>query len=416
MKGIAKLIRTYGAMTLVVMALALTMGTLEFLRFLNMVSGANQKPGIGELLKSTFTPWLIWLAAAPVVAFCGQRVRPGTASWLRVGVTHILVGAVMGVGGAAMCAQVSPIIFGSGEVPRDVLENVTDHVHRRPVTIDLTGLGEENWPPEMTGEIGDLVGTKMSHLLIPEPGEWWFGPFASGLLTYAALVVVVMAFQLYRDVRERQAVTDHLEAQLAQAQLATLRMQIRPHFLFNTLSSIATLMPRDTQGARRMVNQLADLLRASFSEMKAHEAPLRDDVELLRSYLEIQQVRFGEKLRVQISVESDVHEALVPSFCLQPLVENAIVHGVGARPELGTINIRTSRHGGNLLIDVSDDGPGALDGDLFSKGVGLRNTRDRLAQLYGDRASLTIETSSTAGFSVRLSIPYHESPMDVVGT
>ncbi|MCP4593518.1 MAG: sensor histidine kinase [bacterium] len=389
-------------MTLVVMALALIMGTSESVHVLTM----------GDQKTLDVLGWLVWLVAAPAVAFMGQRVRPGLAPWGRIVLSHGLVASVFGAVVAVLCVHLPPILFDWGYLPADAIEGLSDDLPPGSPTVEVAVPG--GWEPtdETSEEMVELSGPVVPTIAGPESGLWWLGPFVYGLLNYAVLVVVVMALQLNRDVRERQAAADRLEGQLGMAQLAALRMQVRPHFLFNTLNSIATLMPRDMAGARRMVNQLADLLRASFSETKSHEAPLGEDIELLRRYLDIQQVRFGEKLRVRLDIQADVHEALVPTFCLQPLVENAIVHGVGTRPELGVITIRACRDAEDLVIDVSDDGPGAADEELYDKGVGLRNTRDRLAQLYGERAEMTIESGATGGFTVRLCIPYHEKPME----
>jgi sensor histidine kinase YesM len=161
-----------------------------------------------------------------------------------------------------------------------------------------------------------------------------------------------------------------------------------------------------------MVSQLADLLRASFSETQKHETALRDEMELLRSYLGIQKTRFGEALQVRLHVEAAARDALVPSLCLQPLVENAIVHGVSKRAEPGTVTVRAHRDRADLLIEVSDDGVGAPDGEITVEGVGLGNTRDRLEQLYGTAAGIEIEAPVSGGFVVRLRIPYHERPVD----
>ena len=409
MAKIKNFIRTYGAMTLVVTALVLMMGIVDSISFFNMVSGFSHSLPLGDVLTTTFLPWLLWVPFAPMVAFIGQRFRPPVASWKWVTVAHVSAGAVTGFAAATLSVQRPPIVFGNEEGRCSNCEEIFAGVPAESVTIEMF----TSMPEEIPEDLAEVIGKRLSGFVVSDAGTPWFGPFVSGFLTYAILAIVVMALQLYREVRQRREMAERLQGQLVQAQLSTLRMQIRPHFLFNTLNSIATLMPRDIDSARRVLNRLADLLRASFGEIHHHETALRSEMDLLRGYLEIEQARFGDKLGINISVDPDTVESLVPTFCLQPLVENAIVHGIGNRPELGTIQVRAARDGDHVFIEVSDDGTG-LSGDKPSgRGIGLTNTRERLRQLYGDEAKLTLETPEAGGLTVRLRIPYHETPVHV---
>lgn len=388
-------------MTLMVMVLAFLLGIVKLIQILEMMAAFPGSLTIDGMFLRQFLPSLFWLVVAPLLAFMGQRIRPGVFPLPRVALAHLAVGALIAFSVTLLHMQLPAIVVSSGAVIEIPVEG-----HEIPPEADIR-LREE-----LPADVVELLRSKppvgeIQHTWVQSVTLW-----ISNLLTYAMLVIIVMSFQLYRDVQDRQAQADRLQSQLALSQLGSLRMQLRPHFLFNTLNSISTLMPRDTEAARRMVSQLADLLRASFSKTQKHETALKNEVELLYSYLEIQKARFGETLQVRFEVDADVHEAHVPSLCLQPLVENAVVHGLSKRAELGTVSVRAHHDAVHLFIEVSDDGVGLPDGQVPSEGIGLRNTRERLAQLYGDAAGVEIEAPASGGFVVRLRIPYHEVPVE----
>jgi two-component system LytT family sensor kinase len=225
---------------------------------------------------------------------------------------------------------------------------------------------------------------------------------------YCAIVAVQHAALYYRAFRTRALEAARLEARLAHAQLDVLRMQLQPHFLFNTLNTVASLMTRDLPAAHATLVRLGELLRRSLEDGAGHEGPLRDELEFLDQYLEIQRARFRDRLRVEVDVEPAALDVDVPRLILQPLVENAIRHGVQEREGPGCIRVRGRRENGRLRLEVVDDGPGLGSGEPGgggNGGIGLANTRARLAQLYGDEHVFRVENGENGGVRVRLEIP-----------
>jgi two-component system LytT family sensor kinase len=228
------------------------------------------------------------------------------------------------------------------------------------------------------------------------------------LVTYAAIVGATWMLTYSRLSRERDLRASQLQTRLAGARLAALQMQLHPHFLFNTLNSILPLVFRDGESASRTVARLADLLRLSLQHETSDLIPLSRELETLEVYLEIQRTRFHDRLTVRLDVEADVGDALVPNLILQPLVENAVKHGIAARPGAGSIDIRVRREGTDRLsLLVSDDGAGPSPSSRPGgrEGVGLRNTRDRLELLYGSRHAFRFRGEPGRGCQVALSIP-----------
>jgi two-component system, LytTR family, sensor kinase len=227
------------------------------------------------------------------------------------------------------------------------------------------------------------------------------------LMIFWAASAAIHGVEFYRRLRARERQALILEQRLTRARLDALTAQIRPHFLFNTLNSITTLVRRDPEGAERMIMQLADLLSATLRRPEEQEISLHEEMGLLDTYLSIMQVRFGSRLSVERRVSSATMDALVPAFILQPLVENALEHGIARRPGPGRISIIATRNNGSLELTVSDDGPGLDDSaNSGTNGIGLANTRKRLAELYSDGATLTIDSLSGNGTTVSISIPF----------
>jgi len=231
------------------------------------------------------------------------------------------------------------------------------------------------------------------------------------LLIYWAIVALVHARDYARDAQEHRLRAAQLEASVAEARLAALTLQLRPHFLFNTLNAIAELIHEDPAAAERMVGRLADLLRRTLETDGAPEVPLATELELVDRYLDIQTVRFQDRLRVRWEVDGDVRGARVPAMILLPLVENAVRHGVAARPGPGEVGIRARRDAATLRLEVWDDGPGLGDEAPAGprRGIGLANTRARLAQLYGAAHQLELSDDPLGGLVVRLSLPFREA-------
>jgi two-component system LytT family sensor kinase len=239
---------------------------------------------------------------------------------------------------------------------------------------------------------------------------------AGGIATYATAWHERLLTSYDRQARHRQ----QLEAELARAQLQSLKLQLHPHFLFNTLNTVTALVATDPRAAERVITGLSELLRLSFHHAAEHEVPLERELEILRRYVEIQHVRFSDRLRVDVRVDAEARRALVPNLILQPLVENAIRHGIAPRAAGGCVEIHAVRDGDLLCLRVSDDGVGVrpsasrsseASGDVGwggegGGGVGLSNTRARLRHLYGDRHTFSAGAGARGGFEVRIAIPY----------
>ena len=223
-------------------------------------------------------------------------------------------------------------------------------------------------------------------------------------LVFCGIVIVHHAVVYYRVSKDRALRASQLEARLAQAQLQMLRMQLQPHFLFNTLHSISALMHKDVRRADSMIVSLSELLRMSLQNIGAQEVPLQSELDFLQRYLEIMSVRFGDRLRVTMDVDPETRDARVPNLFLQPLVENSFRHGFGEVGQ-GSIAISLRRDGDMLRCDVVDDGRGLRAG--HKEGVGLSSTRQRLAHLYGDRQTFSLRGAPGDGVHVTMAIPFH---------
>jgi len=232
--------------------------------------------------------------------------------------------------------------------------------------------------------------------------------FPWNVLTYWLIVSFSLALDYYRKYREREMQSLQLEARLAQAQLEALKMQLHPHFLFNTLHAISALMYTDLEAADRMLARLSDLLRLTLHNVGAQEVTLKQELEFLERYLEIEQTRFADRLSVQLEIDPAALDAQVPNLVLQPLVENAIRHGIASREEAGRIEVRARREDGMLELEVRDDGPGLPNGDegALNEGIGLANTRARLQQLHGAAHRFELVNADGGGLVVSLKIPF----------
>ncbi|NMO15573.1 histidine kinase [Pyxidicoccus fallax] len=286
-----------------------------------------------------------------------------------------------------------------------------------------------SWPVQLALHLPAALLFAMVHLalhaglrqllLAPEGGwsaAWtYFGWLVSkttdfDVLIYLSVVGAYAALRSSQRMREEAVRASQLEAQLAQAQLQLLRNQLRPHFLFNTLHAISALMHRDVNAADRMVGQLSELLRASLERDGRHEVPLSEELELLAPYLDIERTRFSDRLQVDVEVAPEVRDALVPPLLLQPLVENAIRHGIAPRRGPGRVWVRAARAGERLSVEVRDDGVGPPSGpEGLREGIGLGGTRSRLEKLYGASQTLTVEANTPRGCVVSLSLPYRSA-------
>lgn len=231
-----------------------------------------------------------------------------------------------------------------------------------------------------------------------------------GILIYWVIVLIHHSFEFSRKYQEEKLQGAELEAQLVQAQLQALKMQLNPHFLFNTLNSISTLLLTNPEAAHKMVARLGDFLRLTLLNNGNQEVSLQQELEFLKCYLEIEHTRFRDRLSVKLDIDPATRDALVPNLFLQPIVENSICHGIAPRVDPGSIQIETERKGDRLMLRIKDDGPGIQFGNSttpqFKEGIGLSNTRARLKRLYGDSFQFNLTNVPEGGLLVTLEIPF----------
>ena len=245
--------------------------------------------------------------------------------------------------------------------------------------------------------LGVALGTLLHRYPQHEWVSWVLTTIPWSVFMYFTVLGCVYAFTYFVEARER-------EAQLAEARLNALQAQLHPHFLFNSLNAITVLVrEQNTTGATRMLELLGDVLRRVLRAETRHENPLEEELQFVRDYLAIEEVRFSDRLRVTWSIAEEARGVRVPTLILQPIVENAIKHGLAKRAEAGRIDISARLDGGELELRVADDGSGVAETN--GEGVGLANTRERLRTLYGDRASLTIRSAAGGGMEVIIRIP-----------
>jgi LytS/YehU family sensor histidine kinase len=228
------------------------------------------------------------------------------------------------------------------------------------------------------------------------------------LLVYWFILILRHAFDYYHSYRKGELKASQLRTQLVQSQLEALKMQVHPHFLFNTLHSISALLSKDTDGARKMITRLGDFLRLTLENSGSMEVTLQQEIEFLNGYLEIERIRFQDRLTTEIKIDPEVLDVRVPNLILQPIVENAMRHAVGSS-HAGHVEIFAFPRNGALHIEVNDNGPGlSVDhaGETRrGKGLGLANTRARLVGLYGTDASFEMTNRPSGGLTVSIEIP-----------
>lgn len=342
--------------------------------------------------------WFNWLLLAPLVVWLGFRFPVERPHWPRNLAIHLIAGF---------------LVVALGQAPR------------RDDRTPGRGFGPPGNPAVRGPELRD-----------PHGGPPFFrggpparGPLGRGgpfrgtfdLMLYAGIASACHAVAFLRRSRRRERQTLELESRLAQAKLQALRMQLNPHFLFNTLNAISSLVHTDPMSADEMISDLSHLLRGSLDTANDQEITLRKELDFLERYLAIERRRFGDRLHVEQHVPVELLESLVPTLLLQPLVENAVRHGVERRRGRGLISITVLRQDRNLLLrindrpkDPADPGRPAVSSapqtapDLsktIGKGIGLSNTKARLVELYGSRHSLNLHQSTEEGFTVEISIP-----------
>jgi two-component system, LytTR family, sensor kinase len=231
--------------------------------------------------------------------------------------------------------------------------------------------------------------------------------FAMHVLLFWFAVGVIYTFDSYREARDRQLASADLEARLAEVQLKNLQLQLQPHFLFNALNTISSVMYEDVRRADIMLAQLSDLLRRTLQTGHSQEVPLREELALVKSYIAIMEERFGDNLQVEFDVDPHVVSAMVPQLILQPLVENSMRHALHPQTAKLVLSIAATQENSELLLRVQDNGPGmpipAIGHE--SKGIGLSNTQQRLSSLYGARQQMLLENAD--GLRVTIRLPLH---------
>jgi signal transduction histidine kinase len=283
-----------------------------------------------------------------------------------------------------------------------------------------------NWGPSLAVHalagvvfaFAHLAGTELLYLTVAEHSKGFQAGFsqllhfyfALDVFTYWAIVAACLGFYYYREYRNRELTASKLQASLTEARLEALRAQLNPHFLFNTLNAISALALKGEQAVvAEMLGRLSDLLRATLDQARDPEIPLARELEFLDSYLAIQRLRFGERFTVRQRISPESLETLVPSLILQPIVENAVVHGVAKQVGHGSIDISATRDNGVLQLEVRDSGPGFAS-TRPEEGIGLGNTRSRLEQLYGTGYAFECSRPAEGGALVRITIPAHLEP------
>jgi signal transduction histidine kinase len=254
----------------------------------------------------------------------------------------------------------------------------------------------------------DPVATNPGRRVLLDWVSWVFITLPFGVAVYFCMVGIEHAGRYLLEAREREAQVARLSEQLAGARFAALQSRMNPHFLFNTLNTIVVLMRDDDRPAAvRIVERLGDVLRTTLYSHRSQEVTLEAELKLVRQYVAIEEARFSDRLRAEFNVDNSLLSAAVPGFALQHLVENAIRHGIAKRLEAGALTISARRTGDVLELSVTDDGPGFVE-THFPEGHGLENTRERLAALYGGKASLVVASKKEGGTVATLSLPYRE--------
>lgn len=268
------------------------------------------------------------------------------------------------------------------------------------------------WPVknQMTGAIFERSWDLFGRLFV-------YAIYEDAIGTYLPILGLAHLMIFHHRAKTRELRAAQLETKLAQAQLDMLKMQLQPHFLFNTLNAISALMHRDLKTAEEMLAGLSDLLRLALDNAAVQEVALKSELEFTGRYLELEQVRFADRLKVKFQIDPETLDALVPNMVLQPLVENAVRHGIASRDRAGMIEVASRREGDELHLTVRDDGPGLPpgfnagngngSGTSKKQGLGLGNTRARLQQLYGSEQSLQLNNAAGGGLIVNIRLPYH---------
>lgn len=339
---------------------------------------------LDSALRTAARDWLPWALLTPLIFRLVSRLPLERRRWRIAWPVHIIVGLATIAACSWWAENVFPPRFGPGSWRSEI------RAPGGPPPGPRDGRLPRPWPE------GRSPGR-------PEPRR---NPFNAFFLIgfrapiYLAIVSVAHALLFYRRSQEH----DRLEASLAKARVEALKMQLQPHFLFNSLNAIAALVHTNPEGADEMLAALSELLRLTLETSGAQELPLHQELQFVERYLAIEHVRFGDRLRFHLDVPPNTHAAMVPTFLLQPLVENAVRHGLEPQSGAGLLTVRARREDRMLHISIADNGVGLGNGTAKHEGIGLTNTRARLRALYRDQASLELRNAD--GLSVDIILPF----------
>jgi sensor histidine kinase YesM len=336
----------------------------------------REPPTLGQMLVWEIPYWLLWAGLAPVVFLFTRRFPIDRERWFRNSLLHILACIVLTIAHRAIYLIIGWLLHVAA------YQNITS-----------------------------IPALYSSDILFNLP---------TGFMSYGTIFLISYVIDYYRRHQEEELKISRLKTELAEAQLQVteaqlqaLKMQLHPHFLFNTLNSISALLDEDAEAADQMLARLGDFLRLTLENSGAQQVTLQEELEFLRCYLEIEHVRFHDRLTVNMLIEPDTLDARVPNLILQPIVENAIRHGIVSRIAPGKIEISAKVDEGTLRLRVTDNGPGlaATAGARASvrEGLGLANTRARLARMYGSRHKFEFADAPDGGLQVTLTIPFESS-------
>jgi two-component system, LytTR family, sensor kinase len=327
-----------------------------------------------DLLSKEIVWWSPWIPLVPLIIRTAQRFPVEKNKWLRSLLIH-----------AAFC-----LIFSL--------------VHLTLYVTFCWILGGQVWLNIAEKNTGGYFPVLWQLLTSPTMVN-----FRLRLLIYTIIVLISLTIDYYTRFQKRELDLSRLEKQLADAQLQALKMQLHPHFLFNTLNSVSALMYKDVQAAEAMILKLTNFLHMTLESSSSQEVTLKKELDFLNYYLEIEQIRFQDRLDVKMKIDPTTLDARVPNLIMQPIVENAIRHGIATRASQGHIEIRASRQNGVIQLQVQDNGPGLeADNGEIREGVGLSNTRLRLQQIYGDTYRFDLMNAPEGGVVATVELPYQK--------
>ncbi|MGH7470083.1 MAG: sensor histidine kinase [Longimicrobiales bacterium] len=346
------------------------------------IEQARARPWLWYALAWT-PPWLLYAVAV--------SVQPETTWW------HGLISSLVIVGAAALGGVLVWQLSGRVSFPG------RSRIRFALIHLSASMVYGAFWLGVMQGWLVLVATREIAAMVMRQAGLW---QFSTGIYVYGLIAGVSYLLRTQRQLRERETATARAEAAAAHAQLHSLRSHLQPHFLFNALHAVGSLVRTDPAAADRAIEQLGGLLRHALDHSHRESVPLGKEWEFVLSYLALEQLRLGERLRLDCDLEPAALDVLVPPFLLQPLIENAVRHGIAHRPEGGTIRVSAQRRNGTLALQISDDGAATADPRLTAgTGFGLEGVRQQIDALYGGRGVLNVQRLASGGFAVTLNLP-----------